>query len=688
MQKQELLFRHLKAATNFQRSISETAKTYTLGESLPWQLSAMQKHSSKSYYHVYLKDHQKNYFVAEIVLNHAGKPVPSYSHLGNRLFLFMLTDGKDIDHSFLETINNENQHFKAWLKEIDVLTWTNIVQEFVYLNYVAPGPLHFEDKVYIVKSHQGMIERLLYGSLNSPFLADIEDITRQPVLGNALKHYGSETKQLIEDPYPLPPYWLNNNIPPAEPNKYTVCRHHGLHYPESPIEFLFATDAENKAMQIRQLVANQFIEDNIAIIDSYENNPFDYDIQGPSMTQPRGILIATKTDKMAKFYQKQLCTLTVRNKTKQIASYLNESVNGIKSELNWSNMAALMTSDKNQFRDGWWQHPLLNTGFRSYLEGGIGDRKKAKEAFETQLQHLKYRRDRYFHHTRAIFQFLNLLIRLEKDFQPAEQSTLDKLTESRMKVKDYILKEKLEIQQKIRVLEKERKILSGYRGGLLGRLFQPSITTEKLARIKNIEHQLETLNHMTLYIPKSPTIKQPGKIYHENCWIRSSSESPITLYEEQRKNLVDSYLAYCPVLAKLPLSNEIANLSKIKEAKAICMSFFHKIAGEYFADHLSFREAFVSHHRRKLLHPLSHFMAMIEGRVKTSDAETKRLWNTFFMCTPVLCLPLDLVPTYLSNVNANTFETAIIDNKEQTVPHQLVSILHRSNRAIVFTSTK
>jgi len=683
MKDPDFLFKHLKAASHFQGKLPGKAKGYSYGQELPWLSPKLAQLQQASHYYVYFKDYTSNRYIAELVLNHRGELITKHDQLSYHLFQHLIKN-PDLVTSITTNIYATNYLFISKINYKQQLSWEAIKTLFRHLEQLATQPLNFANSIDIVKYYQRPSEPLRH-YLNSPFFLDIAQIIQQKNYSFPLAQYGSKSKRFIEQAYPLPCYWADQSKLKAPISNQADCpdTHHPC--PQSRLEYLQISDLDEKIHQIKQIVAHQFIQENNSFIAQYAGQlPDGKSLRSHFEALPKGIVLASKKNERIQLYHKQLCTLTIQDPAGSTVDYLREGVNGFRSELHWSNMAALMRSSIQQFKAEWWQHPLLGSGFCHFLNQRITDKKNAKKNIEQQMHALQNQKIYISNVHKVVAQCLEAITSYQTYFAKTEKKA-DEATSSKERVREYIANEKKSIGLQIRRLEKACKALIRYEIYWEGRRGYRTKKHLDLAKERHIESQISLLEDIKAYIPQTPPLKSAKPYYPQD----DNGRNPAARneqYQARRKLLLSSYGHDYPDLQNLP--EALYNEAAIRRARAICMAFEQRISSAYFAAHLRFRNDLIAYYRRALLHPLSHFMAMLSGHVLVGAEEAKRLWHIFSFCTPVICIPLDAFPNFLFYAPASTFQTAIFDQKEDVIPYQLDSLLYCCNSAIIMTSGK
>ncbi|MFC6101213.1 hypothetical protein [Olivibacter domesticus] len=686
MKEPKFLHKHLNAAIHFQGQLPGQIQRYWKGQQLPWQNVV----PTVSHYYIYLRDHLKNRYLAEIVLNNDGTPIPSHCQLANYLFEHLLTK-EQVPETLTTEIHLANHRFANQLGLGNTLNWNTIENLLLYLQSEYHGSTSLKNIVCIIPYKLAPFNTLR-NYLNSPFFFDIAGIISKKIFSQALFQYGSNSKRYIEHVYPLPPYWpgLGGYHLPMTTN--SVCQSISFPCPESRLEYLIVTDKVEKTTQLKQIIANQFIQDNLSFIARCKSYlPPKKTIIPFISNEPRGIIVASKQKGLAQFYYKNFCTLNIQDGNGCLTGYLKDSVNGYRSSLHWSNIAAPMFKNFQQFKKDWWIHPLLDCGFYPFLNKRKTKNKKARKSLTAQIQQLLNQRLTISSTTKAIALCLKTIVNIEAvltDRGLIEQE-VDHVNQSRAYVRDQIVKEKLTIQKEIDQLEQERDLLGCAEHSWLRDLFHKFNSRYDHQQKQAIEKQIATLRLIKAYIPKTPYVKPTyltSPHYYKNHHLRKDLIILKMQYNDSRDNLIRAYQKDYPELSTLPQT--LFDKDTFTQAKSICTAFQQKISSEYFAAHLRFRNDLISYYRREFLHPLSHFMSMLSGKILVDEAEARRLWHIFSFCTPVICIPLEAIPQFLFHAPVKTFRTAIFDRKEDVIPYQLDSLLFSCDSAILITSEK
>lgn len=152
-------------------------------------------------------------------------------------------------------------------------------------------------------------------------------------------------------------------------------------------------------------------------------------------------------------------------------------------------------------------------------------------------------------------------------------------------------------------------------------------------------------------------------------------------YQELNKSLNDDF----GIENKQLFNEEFYNLS-LQEIHLRMPYYSPKIAklrSDIFIQSLNLHKYVILSNAKKIRNNLALFFEMILGRVEVEAKLAQNLWDTFFLCVPVVSTTLASASRLFPNTNKNQIGWLLIDEAGQATPQSAVGIIHRSKRCAI-----
>ncbi|SHL62651.1 DEAD/DEAH box helicase [Flavobacterium pectinovorum] len=108
-----------------------------------------------------------------------------------------------------------------------------------------------------------------------------------------------------------------------------------------------------------------------------------------------------------------------------------------------------------------------------------------------------------------------------------------------------------------------------------------------------------------------------------------------------------------------------------------------KLRSDIFIQSLNLHKYVILSNAKKVKNNLNLFFEMILGWVEVEAKLAQNLWDTFFLCIPVVSTTLASASRLFPNTNENQIGWLLIDEAGQATPQSAVGIIHRSKRCVI-----
>ncbi|OUL61368.1 DEAD/DEAH box helicase, partial [Flavobacterium sp. AJR] len=108
-----------------------------------------------------------------------------------------------------------------------------------------------------------------------------------------------------------------------------------------------------------------------------------------------------------------------------------------------------------------------------------------------------------------------------------------------------------------------------------------------------------------------------------------------------------------------------------------------KLRSDIFIESLNLHKYVILSNAKKIKNNLNLFFEMILGRVEVETKLSQNLWDTFFLCIPVVSTTMASASRLFPNINKNQIGWLLIDEAGQATPQSAVGIIQRSKRCVI-----
>jgi hypothetical protein len=151
---------------------------------------------------------------------------------------------------------------------------------------------------------------------------------------------------------------------------------------------------------------------------------------------------------------------------------------------------------------------------------------------------------------------------------------------------------------------------------------------------------------------------------------RKSQEILIQEYEIDPKNIVDVDFWQKEL-------NEIHLLNPYHSPKIATLR------SKIFITALELHKDAILVNAKEIRNNLSAFFEMLSGWVTVREDMYQNLWDTFFLCVPVVSTTLASASSLFKNIDRNQIGWLLIDEAGQATPQAAVGLIHRSKRCVI-----
>ncbi|WP_400260967.1 AAA domain-containing protein [Sphingobacterium sp. SG20118] len=123
--------------------------------------------------------------------------------------------------------------------------------------------------------------------------------------------------------------------------------------------------------------------------------------------------------------------------------------------------------------------------------------------------------------------------------------------------------------------------------------------------------------------------------------------------------------------------NEIQLLNPYHSAKIA------KLRSDIFITALQLHHDAILANAKKIKNNLNAYFMMSSGWVKVESDMAQNLWDTFFLCVPVVSTTLASASRLFANLNTEQIGWLLVDEAGQATPQSVAGLIHRSKRCII-----
>lgn len=152
-------------------------------------------------------------------------------------------------------------------------------------------------------------------------------------------------------------------------------------------------------------------------------------------------------------------------------------------------------------------------------------------------------------------------------------------------------------------------------------------------------------------------------------------------YEYLQRNLYEKYEIDCKKIFDTCLNNR--GLKEMHLLNPYHSPIIAKLRSDIFILALELHKSAILINAKEVKNNLSSFFAMLSGWATVKSELAQNLWDTFFLCVPVVSTTLASVSKLFPNLDKNQIGWLLIDEAGQATPQSAAGIIHRSKRCVI-----
>jgi len=459
-----------------------------------------------------------------------------------------------------------------------------------------------------------------------------------------------------------------------------------------------------RAKEISKLGCDKLFEKGSKKIEKESFTFYTYNL-APSIRRNFGIVVASNNNAAVENISKELPLKSkIEVSTFPQADYFSQCATTLINDESWGVLAAALGNSKNRsiFRKAFWKpekdkdkgsigfHDLL---YEVYKDSTTDKTHLHYESFELQNKNFKSLLKNFEEFKKIASSFHQ---KLPTFFENEKKLTLLK-TEVKLIEKKLLLLSK---QKKI-VTEKENEIKKDADRVLallhLQTQRKPSFFFfQKLFKTKgfrqwNVEAE-RIINNLNSINTELEEIKnQLNKNYEETLILQST--------ESKCKNTISQLDAFFIEYQKL--KNKLTEKYEIVPENIFDSSFYEKdlssvhllnpyhspkiakLRSDIFIAALRLHEDAILANAKNIKNNLNAYFEMTAGWVKVDEAIAQNLWDTFFLCVPVVSTTLASASRLFPNTTPQQIGWLLVDEAGQATPQSAAGLIHRSKRCVI-----
>lgn len=641
-----------------------------------------------------------------------------------------------VKQDFLERYNiSESQVEQTHLSSRDkVVHWDHLKTEIVYLSNLAPW-YDDEIKVFVLTEEVYKDSEPVVGFLNSFYLDDLNYLINLKTsdFSSCLKQYLTlepkveSRSDLIENKE-----FLFDSINPAllPMGRWPSKTEYGLYTAQSgAVNTIFSNLEHEEGIQgvngppgtgkttlLLDVIAEVIVKRAQVISELGSTKIFepgytkikketDYDLYtyrlNSKLQQNFGIVVASNNNAAVENISKELPAIAkIDTCAFEHASYFSQCATDLIQEQSWGVLAAPLGNSRNRvrFREAFWKSNKEEDsfGFEALLysiyknddksEIYLHEFEKENKKFKHLIQLFKdFQRDSsYFHE--LLPKYLNNVKLKEKYLSQLKK--LEYTLSCLVQEKDNLLDKKVRAEKNANTIKTSVELLMASKPSFF--FFQKLLKTknyrlwkiqaeEIFSQLKEINNQLRDLDNLFNICQdkiKDINFKQNDiKIHLVKLkeFFNDYDELKKTLnheYEIDTKNIFDKVF-YKKSITDLHLLNPYHS-KKIAQLRS-----------EIFLSALKLHENAILANAKNIRNNLNAYFQMTQGVIKVDDRMTQNLWDTFFLCVPVISTTLASASRLFSSLNKQQIGWLLLDEAGQATPQSAVGLMHRSKRCVI-----
>jgi superfamily I DNA and/or RNA helicase len=642
-----------------------------------------------------------------------------------------------VKEDFLERHNildNSGQTNGAHQQIHETFNLTQIQNEIAYLSNLAPW-LNSDIKVFVLREEVYKDSEAVISFLNSFYLDDLNYLSSLDIseFSPSLKQYLT-LEPRVESRIDL----IKNKqylLKAINPGSLTMGRwpskiEYGLYSAQTAAVNTIFKDLENsegiqgvngppgtgkttllldviaevivkRALVISELGCDNIFESGYKILPKEDNfDLYTYPLN-TKLQRDFGIVVTSNNNAAVENITKELPLRSkIDNEAFLEASYFSKYSQRLISEPSWGILAAALGNSKNRtlFKQAYWEsnekqghfgfEALLYSVYKKADNTGLYARE-----FDKQNQKFKSLISEFSHFQTLASKFHDLLpeyiqTKNKKEDCLVSINNLDK------KIKDYtdrrqiLLNQKQDSEVELSKIESTLEILLLRKPSFffLQKLFKTSDFKNWDLQAKDVLQEFNTINKQITDLSNQidNCLKKIKNYQLEKNKLGAEIiklEEFFSYYNEVRKELSNKYDINTNNLCDLTFLDK-----SIKEIHLLNPYHSKKIArlrSEIFLTALKLHENAILVNAKKIRNNLNAYFLMIQNMVKTDDKTYQNLWDTFFICVPVVSTTLASASRLFSSYSKKQIGWLLLDEAAQATAQSAVGIIQRSKRCVI-----
>ena len=416
-----------------------------------------------------------------------------------------------------------------------------------------------------------------------------------------------------------------------------------------------------------------------------------------------GIVIASNNNTAVENISKELPAKSKIDTTVfENADYFSKCSTQLIQEASWGVLAAALgnAENRNNFRKAFWtsNQEKQTLGFEDFLHSIYNDENNDtthlyRESFEAENKKFKSLVNQFETFKRIANQFHELLPEsIENKKREAdiilELRQIDKALSQLLNEKQSLTETKNSLERDTEKIQTALQLHIQRKPSLF--FFQKLLNTNKFkqwngeagAIINQLNKVNSELNEIKEKLDDNPTqTKQLVSKKDKLNDIREEIASFFKNYNHLQKKLTDDYEIDPKNIFDVTFTEK--DISDIHLLYPYHSSKIAKLRSDIFLSALQLHHDAILANAKSFKNNLKTYFEMTSGWVKVDTEIFQNLWDSFFLCVPVVSTTLASAGRLFSNINKEQIGWLLIDEAGQATPQSAAGIIHRAKRCVI-----